>query len=154
MAPGRIDPGRIDPGRIDKGRIGHRYPVYRYEVSRAKIEEYAASVGFAVPDAPVGTPVEAPGMFAACFTVMRGAALLREDDGLGGSGAIVHAGQEYEFHGRVRSGDVLRCTPTITDIRDRGAHTYLTLEIECVDESSEQPVATSRQTIAYLGAAA
>jgi acyl dehydratase len=137
---------------VDKTRTGHRYPSYRYEVSRAKIEEYAAATGFPVPD-PEDAPVIAPHIFAACFTVMRGAALLREDAQLGGSGPIVHAGQEYDFHRRAASGDVLTCTPTITDITDRGANTFLTLEIACVDERDE-PVVTSRQTIAYLGAAA
>jgi acyl dehydratase len=137
---------------VDKTRTGHRYPSYRYEVSRAKIEEYAAATGFPAPDAE-DAPATAPHIFAACFTVMRGAALLREDDHLGGSGPIVHAGQEYDFHRPVTSRDVLTCTPQITDITDRGAHTYLTLEISCVDERDE-PVVTSRQTIAYLGAAA
>ena len=137
---------------VDKTRTGHRYPSYRYEVSRAKIEEYAAATGFPAPDAE-DAPVTAPHIFAACFTVMRGAALLREDDQLGGSGPIVHAGQEYDFHRQVTSRDVLTCTPQITDITDRGAHTYLTLEISCVDER-DGPVVTSRQTIAYLGAAA
>ena len=138
---------------VDKSRAGHAYENYRYEVSRAKIEEYAAAAGYPLPSADDG-PVVAPNIFAACFTVMKGAALLREDEQLGGTGAIVHAGQEYDFHRPVRSGDVLRCTPTITEILDRGAHTYLTLEIACVDEASSEPVVTSRQTIAYLGAAA
>lgn len=137
---------------VDKTRAGHRYPRYRYEVSRAKIEEYALATGYPLPDTADG-PVVAPHIFAACFTVMKGAALLREDDRLGGAGPIVHAGQEYDFHRRVASGDVLTCTPTITDITDRGANTFLTLEISCVDERDE-PVVTSRQTIAYLGAAA
>jgi acyl dehydratase len=137
---------------VDKTRTGHRYPSYRYEVSRAKIEEYAAATGFPAPD-PEDAPAIAPHIFAACFTVMRGAALLREDAQLGGSGPIVHAGQEYDFHRQVAGGDVLTCTPTITDITDRGANTFLTLEIACVDERDE-PVVTSRQTIAYLGAAA
>jgi acyl dehydratase len=137
---------------VDKSRTGHRYPPYRYEVSRAKIEEYAAATGFPAPS-PTEAPVTAPAVFAACFTVMRGAALLREDDQLGGAGPIVHAGQEYDFHRPVASGDVLVCTPTITDITDRGAHTYLTLEIDCADEQARR-VVTSRQTIAYLGAAA
>lgn len=138
---------------IDKSRAGHRYPGYRYEVSRVKIEEYAQAIGFALSPGPDDAPLVAPRMFAACYTVMRGAALLRADAVLGGSGPIVHAGQDYEFHAPVRSGDVLQCTPTITEIRDRGAHTYLTLQIACVDRDSDRPVTTSRQTIAYLGAA-
>ena len=138
---------------VDKSRAGHTYGSYRYEVSRAKIAEYAAVAGYPLPPEDHG-PVVAPNIFAACFTVMKGAALLRGDEQLGGAGPIVHAGQEYDFHRRVRSGEVLRCTPTITEILDRGAHTYLTLEISCVEETSSQPVVTSRQTIAYLGAAA
>jgi hypothetical protein len=138
---------------VEKSRAGHRYDSYRYEVSRAKIEEYAAAAGYPLPPED-GGPVVAPNIFAACFTVMKGAALLRGDDRLGGRGAIAHAAQDYDFHRRVRSGDVLRCTPTITEITDRGANTFLTLEIACVDEASAEPVVTSRQTIAYLGAAA
>ncbi len=138
---------------VEKSRAGHRYDSYRYEVSRAKIEEYSAATGYPLPPEDDG-PVVAPNIFAACFTVMKGAALLRGDEQLGGTGAIVHAGQDYDFHRRVRSGEVLRCTPTITEIADRGAHTYLTLEIACVDEATSEPVVTSRQTIAYLGAAA
>ena len=137
---------------IDKSRTGHSYPSYRYEVSRAKIEEYARATGYEL--GPDGAPLVAPNIFAACFTVMNGASLLRGDEQLGGAGAIVHAGQEYAFHRRVSSGDVLRCRPTITEIVDRGAHTYLTLEIACVDDATSEPVVTSRQTIAYLGAAA
>ncbi|GAB3805485.1 FAS1-like dehydratase domain-containing protein [Micromonospora zhanjiangensis] len=92
-------------------------------------------------------------MFAACFTVMYGARLLREDAELGGSGPVVHAGQDYDFHRRVAGGDVVECRPQVREILDRGRHTYLTLAIDCVDATSGDPVVTSRQTIVYLNAA-
>ncbi|WP_323373515.1 FAS1-like dehydratase domain-containing protein [Plantactinospora alkalitolerans] len=138
---------------INNGRVGHRYAGYRYEVSRVKIEEYAAATGYRLNDVP-GAALVAPNMFAACFTVMYGARLLREDAELGGSGPVVHAGQDYDFHRRVASGDVVDCSPYVVDIVDRGRHTYLTLAIECVDAASGAPVVTSRQTIVYLNAAA
>lgn len=138
---------------ISKARVGHRYPSYRYEVSRAKIEEYAAATGYRLPEAP-GAAQLAPNMFAACFTVMYGARLLREDTALGGSGPVVHAGQDYDFHRRVASGNVVECSPQVLEIVDRGRHTYLTLAIDCVDAASGEPVVTSRQTIVYLNAAA
>jgi hypothetical protein len=137
---------------INKTRAGHRYPSYRYEVSRAKIEEYATATGYRLPDAS-GAAQVAPNMFAACFTVMYGARLLREDAGLGGSGPVVHAGQDDDFHRRVSSGDVVECAPRVLEIVDRGRHTYLTLAIDCVDAASGDPVVTSRQTIVYLNAA-
>ena len=139
----------------NKARAGHQYPPYFYEVSRTKIEEYAAATGYLLPtsDDP-DIPLVAPRMFAACFTVMRGAAVLRQDVELAGSGAIVHAGQEFDFGRRVASGERLRCTPTITEIVDRGAHAYLTLSIECLAAQSGEHLVTSRQSIAYLGAAA
>lgn len=137
----------------NKERAGHRYPAYRYEVGRAKIEEYATATGYPVAAGDADEPLTAPNMFAACFTVMRGAALLREDVELDGKGPIVHAGQDYDFGRTVKSGDVLVCSPHITEIEDRGAHTYLTLSIECVDAESSEHVVTSRQSIAYLGAA-
>jgi hypothetical protein len=138
---------------INRARIGHRYPSYRYEVSRVKIEEYVAATGYEL-DRADDVPLVAPHIFAACFTVMYGARLLREDAELGASGPVVHAGQEYDFHRPVRSGDVLRCQPTIAEVVDRGRHTYLTLAIDCVDAASADPVVVSRQTIAYLGVAA
>ena len=138
----------------NKQRAGHSYPAYRYEVSRAKIEEYAVATGYTVNADRTDEPLTAPNMFAACFTVMRGAALLREDVDLDGKGPIVHAGQDYDFGRTVKSGDVLVCSPHITEIVDRGAHTYLTLSIECIDAESSEHVVTSRQSIAYLGAAA
>ena len=138
----------------NKQRAGHRYPAYRYEVSRAKIEEYATSTGYTVTADRTDEPLAAPNLFAACFTVMHGAALLRGDAELDGRGPIVHAGQDYDFGRTVRSGDVLVCSPHITEIVDRGAHTYLTLSIECLDAESFEHVVTSRQSIAYLGAAA
>jgi acyl dehydratase len=138
---------------INRARIGHRYPRYRYEVSRVKIEEYAAATGYQL-DRADDVPLVAPRIFAACFTVMNGARLLREDAELGAAGPVVHAGQEYDFHRPVRSGDVLECRPRIVEVLDRGRHTYLTLAIDCVDAGSAAPVVTSRQTIAYLGAAA
>lgn len=138
---------------INRARVGHRYPSYRYEVSRAKIEEYAAATGYQL-DGAEDVPLVAPRIFAACFTVMRGARLLREDTELGAAGPVVHAGQDYDFYRPVTSGDVVACSPHIVDVVDRGKHTYLTLTIDCVDAASASPVVTSRQTVVYLGAAA
>jgi acyl dehydratase len=94
----------------------------------------------------------APPTFAACFTVGRSAELLADEE-LGAHPAVVHGGQEYEFHRPIRVGDVLACTPLIADISHRGSNEYLVLEVDCADASSGEPVVTSRGTIVFLGSA-
>ena len=144
---------------LNPARIGHRYPSYRYEVSREKVREYALVTGVTDPrvladpaDVAAGDVV-APATFAACFTVTRGGAGMFGDTELGAHWTLVHGAQEYVFHRPIRVGDVLECTPSIADITARGRNEFLTLEIECVDASTGEPVVTSRGTIVFLGSA-
>lgn len=150
--------GRACEGRcaiaLNKARIGHRYPSYRYEVSREKIREYAGATG--VSDAQYSADdgdVVAPPMFAACFTVIRGGGQMFADSELGGHFALVHGSQEFEFHRPVRLGDVLECTPQIADIQWNGRNEFLTLQIDCNDARTGEPVVTSRGVIVFLGSA-
>jgi hypothetical protein len=138
---------------LNTDRIGHRYPPYRYEVSREKVREYAMATGVADPQyqADAGDLV-APPTFAACFTVGRGSAPIVADPELGAHWTLVHGAQEYDFHRPVRVGDVLECTPSIADISYRGTNEFLTIQIDCVDAKTGEPVVTSRGTIIFLGA--
>lgn len=143
---------------LNRDRIGHRYPAYHYEVSREKIREYAVATG--VSDAmymsdPAEVPsseIVAPPTFAACFTIGGGASLFTDAE-LGAHPALVHGSQAYEYQRPVRPGDVLECTPWIADISYRGRNEFLTLQIDCVDHESKEPVLTSRATIVFLGSA-
>ncbi len=87
----------------------------------------------------------------ACFTVLRGAASLLEDPILGAHSNILHASQEYDFHRPLRLGDVLRCTPSITGLANRRGNDFLTLQVDCVDADTGDPVVTSRGILVFLG---
>lgn len=138
---------------LNRDRIGHRYPSYRYEVSREKIREYALATGVRdeVYQRDSGDLV-APPTFAACFALARSFARMLEDPGLGAHWALVHGGQEYAFHRPVRLGDVLECAPWITDITTRGGNEFLTLQVDCIDAETGEPVVTSRSALVFLGA--
>jgi acyl dehydratase len=119
-------------------------------VSREKVREYAAATGVRGPalDDDAG-PTVAPPTFAACFTVGRGGAMFSDPE-LGAHFNLVHGSQEYTFHRPIRVGDILECTPKIADIKAKGAMEFLTLEIECVDAVTRDPVVTSRGTIIFF----
>lgn len=97
--------------------------------------------------------VVAPPTFAACFTVVRGAAALFADPDLGAHPRLVHGSQEYEWHRVLRPGDVLECTPWIAEITVRRRNEFLTLQIDCVDAATGQPAVASRGTLVFLGSA-
>lgn len=136
--------------------MGHRYPAYRYEVCREKVREYALATGARDPvysaDAAEVAPADvvAPPTFAACFTLTPAGVALMADRDLGAHSALVHSRQEYEFHRQVRVGDVLECRPWITDIVARGRLELLTLQVDCRDADSNEPVVTSRGTLIFF----
>jgi acyl dehydratase len=140
---------------LNPDRVGHVYPSYRYEVSREKIREYAVATGVTDP-VYVADPAEvplhevvAPPTFAACFTIGRSRAMFADPD-LGAHPNLVHGSQEYVFHRPIHGGDVLECTPRITDIADRGRMELLTYEIDCVDAATSEPVVTARTTLIFF----
>ena len=73
------------------------------------------------------------------------------DPELGAHFNLVHGSQEYTYHRPIRVGDTLECTPRIADIKAKGAMEFLTLEIDCVDAQTREPVVTSRGTIIFFG---
>ncbi len=93
--------------------------------------------------------VVAPPTFAACFTVTRADAVFNDPE-LGAHCNLVHGSQDYTFHRPVRVGDVLRCTPAVVGITPRGRMELLTLEIDCADAATGEPVVTSRSVIIYF----
>lgn len=137
---------------LNHARIGYRYPAYRYEVSREKIREYASVTG--VRDQAYQRDdgdLAAPPTFAACFTLVQGTSRMLSDPDLGAHQRLVHGKQEYEFHRPVKLGDLLECTPWITDITTRRDNDFLKLQTDCVDVRSGEPVVTSRATIVFFG---
>ncbi len=112
------------------------------------MREYAAATGGA-PVAATG-PAVAPPAFAACFTVMRGTDLF-DDPELGAHPNVIHGSQSYVLHRPIRVGDTLDCTARIADIRSRGGMDLLTLEVDCVDAATGDPVVSSTGTLVFVG---
>ena len=116
-------------------------------MSREKVREYAAATG-AGPVAEAGD-VLAPPTFAACFTLTRLGQVV-DDPELGAHWNLVHSRQEYTFHRPVAVGDVLSCRPLIAGITARGRMDLLTLQTDCVDAGTQEPVVTSLATILFF----
>ncbi|MDQ3973915.1 MAG: MaoC family dehydratase N-terminal domain-containing protein [Actinomycetota bacterium] len=120
------------------------------------MREYALATGGQDPvytADPADVPPEevvAPPTFAACFTVTRAAEVLVADTELGAHPALIHSSQEYDFHRPVRVGDVLECTPWIADIVSRTRVELLTLQVDCVDAGTKDPVVTGRGSLVFL----
>jgi hypothetical protein len=140
---------------LNQDKVGETYPSYTYEVTRAKIHEYAVALGETDPRyTSDGDDCVAPPTFAACFTVMRGGAALFADPDLGAHPALVHGSQRYVYGDRpLRPGDVVECTPRITDISVRGGNEMLTLEVDCRFQDSGEVAVTSEGMIVFLGSA-
>jgi hydroxyacyl-ACP dehydratase HTD2-like protein with hotdog domain len=92
--------------------------------------------------------VIAPPTFAACFT-LRGSEWVSDPE-LGAHANLVHGSQAFEFHRPLRVGDTLACTPTISDIANKGRMDILTVQVECVDAGTGQPAVTARSTIIFF----
>jgi acyl-CoA thioesterase FadM len=82
--------------------------------------------------------------------VLRGAAGLFDDDELGAHVNLLHASQEYEFHRPVRLGDVLECSPWISNITSRRGNDFLTLQIDCAVARTGERVVTSIGRLVFL----
>ena len=105
------------------------------------------------PAVPETGAVLAPPTFAACFTVGRSTEMFSDSE-LGAHWNLVHGSQEYDFHRAIQVGDVLDCTPRIVDITLKGRMDFLTLQIDCVDAETSDPVVTARSTIIFFNPAA
>ena len=140
---------------LNRDKIGAEYDPYRYEVSREKIREYATALGESDPRYfSEGDDCVAPPTFVACFTIVGAGAQMFADPDLGAHMTLVHGAQAYEFGDRpVRPGDVIVCTPRIGDISHRGRNEFLTLEVDCRFEDTDERAVLSKNTIVFLGSA-
>lgn len=136
---------------LNPGKVGATYPTYAYRVTREKIHEYAVAVGEDDP-AYFGDDCVAPPTFAACFTVAPGVETLLADPDLGAHASLLHGSQSYEYGQRpLRDGDVVECTPRITNITGRGGNEFLTLEIDCRFAGEGAQAVLSRSVVVLLG---
>lgn len=140
---------------LNTDKVGTVYPSYTYEVSREKIREYAMALGESDPRYySDGDDCVAPPTFAAAFTVTKGGQAVFADPELGAHWTLVHGSQGYTYGERpIRPGDVLTCTPRITDISVRGRNEMLTIEVDCRFADDGALAVRSKAVIVFLGSA-
>jgi N-terminal half of MaoC dehydratase len=140
---------------LNPERLGHQYRAYRYEVGRETVRAYAAATHVDDPryrfdgvdngDAPVAVPPA----FVACIAGARAWTQIMDDAELGAHDRLMHVGQEFEFERPVHVGDVLVCTPVITDLRAMRGLELLTLQVDCATPEGA-PVVTSRSRLVFF----
>jgi len=143
---------------LNPARVGFRYPSYRYEVGRENVRAYAAATH--VTDTRYfddgahssDTPLPVPPGFVACIAGARAWDLMMQDPELGAHPRLMHVGQEFEFDRPVFVGDVLVCTPHITDVRAMRGMELLTLQVDCAT-TDDEPVVTSRSRLVFFAEA-
>ncbi|MBW3605692.1 MAG: MaoC family dehydratase N-terminal domain-containing protein [Actinobacteria bacterium] len=140
---------------LNPDRVGHRYPAYRFEVGREHVRTYADVTGVvderyhnAAPES-VADGLAVPPAFVACIAGAQAWGRVMQDPQLGAHDRVMHGGQELEFTAPVRIGDVLICTPMITDLRAIRGLELLTVEVDCTRQDGEA-VVTSRSRLAFM----
>jgi acyl dehydratase len=137
---------------LDPAFVGHAYPRSEvYEVGRAKIREFAESIGDDHPmyrDAAVaqaaGHPdVVAPPTFAVLLFGRYSMEDIVNDPKLGVDyGRLVHGDMKFNYTRPVHAGDRLTVTTHIAEIDTRMGNDFLTLRAEIETEDGE-PVVTA-----------
>ncbi|MGH2739637.1 MAG: MaoC family dehydratase N-terminal domain-containing protein [Actinomycetota bacterium] len=145
---------------LNKALVGKEYPSVTYEAGREKIREFATAVlesGEIYHDREAAkqaglTEQVAPPTFATILGIRSNpAAVLDPELGLNYA-LVVHGSQEFEYRRPIVAGDVLTATPRITEITERGANEYLTIETTITDASGEV-VCVARSTLISRGTA-
>lgn len=140
---------------LNTQRVGFRYAPYRYEVGREAVRAYARATQVTDEryhdDGPVASddPLPVPPAFIACVAGARAWTRMLDDVELGAHDRLMHVGQEFDFQRSVHVGDVLVCTPTITDIKALRGVELLTLEVECATPGGA-PAVTSRSRLVFF----
>jgi hypothetical protein len=140
---------------LNPERLGFEYPAYRYEVGRETVRAYASATHVDDPRYrfdcvdEAGSRLPVPPAFVACVAGARAWTQVTEDVELGAHDRLMHVGQEFEFHRPVHVGDVLICTPVITDLRAARGLELLTLQVDCASPDGA-PVVTSRARLVFF----
>jgi acyl dehydratase len=146
---------------LDPAFIGRTYPPSEvYEVARAKIAEFADSIGddnpvYRVPSAAaaVGHPdVIAPPTFAVVLTFPAARQVI-DDPALGlDYSKVVHGEQRFVHARPIRAGDRLVTTVTVENIRSAAGNDMITSrsDVRTVDG---EPVVTAYSTLVARGTA-
>jgi acyl dehydratase len=146
---------------IDASFVGRVYPpTPSYQVGRAKIREFAASIGDPNPiyhDPAVaneaGYPdVIAPPTFAIVMTLPAGDQVTK-DPALGlDYSRVVHGDQRFIYQRPIVAGDDLRVVVTVESIKTVGGNDLVGLRADVLD-SADRPVLSALSTLVARGSA-
>jgi acyl dehydratase len=141
---------------LDPSYVGRTYPASPvYEVSRAKIREFAESIGDdnplyldpAAAQAAGYSDVLAPPTF---LTIINLAAInvVIEDPDLGlDYSRMVHGDQTFTYHRQVVAGDRLRVIVHIEDIMFRAGNDFINMRADIWDAGDELVVVARAQLV-------
>jgi len=142
---------------LDPSFVGHAYPTSEvYEVGRAKIREFAESIGddhpmYRDPAAAqaAGHPdVIAPPTFATILFGRYAMADVVNDPKLGVDyGRLVHGDMKFDYARPVFAGDRLTVTTHIAEIDTRMGNDFLTLRSEIETEDGERVITAFSQLV-------
>jgi len=146
---------------IDRKHLGRRYGPYTFAVGAEHIRDFAAVTGGGVPGrafgvapseahpwtfdeaaaraSPYGALVAPPG-FAATFAIQPFSSACSDPEVEVDVLRLVHGGQELEYGGPIRAGDVLTTTGEITRIQERGNLDFLEVTTTTVNQRGETVV--------------
>ncbi|TCO65301.1 FAS1-like dehydratase domain-containing protein [Actinocrispum wychmicini] len=141
---------------LDLSYIGRTYPASApYGVSRAKIREFAESIGDDNPlytDPAAATAAGFPDVVVppTFLTIINLAAInvVIEDPELGlDYGRMVHGDQKFTYRRQVHAGDELRVVVHIEDIMFRAGNDFINLRADVYDADDEIVVVCHAQLV-------
>ena len=141
---------------LDPSFIGRTYPASPvYQVSRAKIREFAESIGDDNPlylDPAAATAAGYPDVITppTFLTIINLAAIngVIEDPELGlDYSRMVHGDQSFVYNRQVRAGDELRVVVHIEDIMYRAGNDFINMRADIVDADDEIVVISYAQLV-------
>ncbi len=142
---------------LDLSFVGHAYPRSEiYEVGRAKIREFAESIGddhpmyrdVAAAQAAGHPDVLAPPTFATILFGKYSMTSIAEDPELGlNYDRLVHGDMTFTYVRPVYAGDRLTCTTHIVQIDSRMGNDFMTLRAEIDTEDGERVITAMSQVV-------
>lgn len=142
---------------LDPAFVGHTYPRSEtYEVGRAKIREFAESIGddhpmyrdVAAAKAAGHPDVVAPPTFATILFGKYSMAAIVDDPELGVNyERLVHGDMKFTYVRPLRAGDRVTVTTHIAEIDTRLGNDFLTLRAEIDTEDGERVITALSQLV-------
>ncbi len=138
---------------IHESHVGRTYALTDpYEVSKAKITEFARSLGDDNP-AYAGSHPIAPPTFVAIVAARVWDAMFVDPELDLALHRVVHGDQAFSYARPLRAGDTITATLTIERVRIRGPVEFVTVKVDVASTTGE-PICTTTSTLVHTRGAA